>query len=251
MEQFRHALDQLHIDAREVLILYYREGQSTRQVAALLDLSESAVRQRLTRARQRLRSDWEQQVRDVSERGRPGEAFSMGVLGAIAGSSQVLSKVAAAKVVAKAGLHAVGWKSLGLLFSASVVPALIGCASVVLGMHKELQRAKSDEELRALRGIRAAAIALLCFTAGLFAWSAVSEVRTLAIAGYLFLCSGLGYLFLYRLPRVTAASWVRRLEEDPAAADVLRWESQMRWVGFLAGVLMGAAGLAAGLWLTR
>ena len=41
-------LDELPDDAREVVTLYYREGQSTAHVAALLGLSEANVRQRLS-----------------------------------------------------------------------------------------------------------------------------------------------------------------------------------------------------------
>lgn len=45
------AVDGLPVGAREVVILFYREGESVRQVAELLDLSEAAVKQRLSRAR--------------------------------------------------------------------------------------------------------------------------------------------------------------------------------------------------------
>ncbi|MEP6494947.1 MAG: sigma-70 family RNA polymerase sigma factor, partial [bacterium] len=41
--------------AREIVILYYREGSSVQQVAELLGLSEAAVKQRLARARARVR----------------------------------------------------------------------------------------------------------------------------------------------------------------------------------------------------
>ena len=49
------ALESLPDDARELLVLFYREGQSTRQLASLLELSEAAVRKRLQRAREALR----------------------------------------------------------------------------------------------------------------------------------------------------------------------------------------------------
>ena len=41
----------LPADSREVLLLYYREGQRSQQVADLLGLSDAAVRKRLSRAR--------------------------------------------------------------------------------------------------------------------------------------------------------------------------------------------------------
>ncbi|MBW8312415.1 MAG: hypothetical protein K0M64_10335 [Rhizobium sp.] len=42
-------LDSLPEESREVLLLYYREGQSSRQVASLLGLQDAAVRKRLSR----------------------------------------------------------------------------------------------------------------------------------------------------------------------------------------------------------
>ncbi|MBT2748951.1 MULTISPECIES: sigma-70 family RNA polymerase sigma factor [unclassified Lysobacter] len=44
-------------ESREVLLLYYREGQSSQQVAALLGLSDAAVRKRLSRARNSVREE--------------------------------------------------------------------------------------------------------------------------------------------------------------------------------------------------
>ena len=53
----QEALDALPDDARDVMVLFYREGQSVRQVAGLLGLSEAAVKKRLSRARKAVRAD--------------------------------------------------------------------------------------------------------------------------------------------------------------------------------------------------
>ncbi|WP_249364218.1 sigma-70 family RNA polymerase sigma factor, partial [Pseudoalteromonas sp. S983] len=45
-------------ESREILILYYREEQSNKQVAALLDISEEKVRQQLSRSRKKLKSQY-------------------------------------------------------------------------------------------------------------------------------------------------------------------------------------------------
>ncbi|MCX7032819.1 MAG: sigma-70 family RNA polymerase sigma factor [Arenimonas sp.] len=50
-------IDRLPEESREVLLLYYREGQSSRQVASLLGLQDAAVRKRLSRARQLVRDE--------------------------------------------------------------------------------------------------------------------------------------------------------------------------------------------------
>ena len=50
-------IDELGADDREIVLLYYREEQSSQQVAALLDISAESVRKKLSRARQSLKSD--------------------------------------------------------------------------------------------------------------------------------------------------------------------------------------------------
>lgn len=49
------ALDQLPARFREVIHLFYYEGYTAREIAALSDEKESTVRMRLTRARRKLR----------------------------------------------------------------------------------------------------------------------------------------------------------------------------------------------------
>ena len=46
----------LHPKERQILRLYYYEGFSTREISYKLDISESSVRKRLSRARQKLRT---------------------------------------------------------------------------------------------------------------------------------------------------------------------------------------------------
>ncbi|HHO53969.1 MAG TPA: sigma-70 family RNA polymerase sigma factor [Deltaproteobacteria bacterium] len=56
------ALEVLDEPYREVLILYYREGCSVRQVAEHLELTEPTVRKRLSRAREHLRDGVEERL---------------------------------------------------------------------------------------------------------------------------------------------------------------------------------------------
>ena len=77
-------VDRLPVDAREVVTLYYREGRSVTQVADLLGLSDAAVRQRLARARERLRSDLLDRAGEELKVSAPGAAFVASVSTAIA-----------------------------------------------------------------------------------------------------------------------------------------------------------------------
>ena len=80
----RDALDRVPETYREVLVLYYRENQSIRDVAEALDTSEAAVMQRLSRGRRYL-ADGVTSLVERSLRGeRPRRDLVAAVLAAIA-----------------------------------------------------------------------------------------------------------------------------------------------------------------------
>jgi RNA polymerase sigma factor (sigma-70 family) len=92
---------------REPLILFYREHQSVEQVAAELELSEDAVKQRLSRGRKLLQEEVQAFVEDTLRRTAPGQAFSGAVLAALpAAPAAALGVGAAGKgtAMAKTGL---------------------------------------------------------------------------------------------------------------------------------------------------
>ena len=68
---------------REPLILYYREQESISQVAEALELSEDAVKQRLSRGRKLLRDQVLEFVEGALKRSAPGKAFAFGVIAAL------------------------------------------------------------------------------------------------------------------------------------------------------------------------
>jgi RNA polymerase sigma factor (sigma-70 family) len=68
---------------REPLILFYRQHQSVQQVAAALDLSEDAVKQRLSRGRRMLQEELLSFVEGALGRTTPGREFSGAVMAAL------------------------------------------------------------------------------------------------------------------------------------------------------------------------
>src|SRR5207302_374125 len=108
------ALDELPDDAREVLALYYREGRSLAQVAALLGLSEIAAKKRLQRARDRLREATLERLGETLARTAPGVAFTAAVMAAVATAAPA---TAVAATLAKAG--AMGGASLAAKLAAA------------------------------------------------------------------------------------------------------------------------------------
>ncbi len=90
---------------REPLVLFYREHQSIKNVAAVLELSEDAVKQRLSRGRKLLQEQVQTFVENTLSRTAPDEAFSAAVLAAlplVAGSAATTGVGVAGKSTAAA-----------------------------------------------------------------------------------------------------------------------------------------------------
>ena len=84
----RHALiweavDRLPPEQREVLLLFYMDGSSMRDIAAFLQVSRGTVRSRLQRARERLKKDFEKELREAIQRRRRGKEFTDKVMSAL------------------------------------------------------------------------------------------------------------------------------------------------------------------------
>lgn len=74
------ALERIPDTYREPLILFYREEKSIERVAAELELSEDAVKQRLSRGRKLLQEEVVPFVEGTLSRTAPGQSFSNAVL---------------------------------------------------------------------------------------------------------------------------------------------------------------------------
>jgi zinc protease len=68
---------------RDPLILFYRNGDSTAEVADALELSEETVRQRLSRGRGMLNERVARLVETGLRRSNPAKAFTIAVLAAL------------------------------------------------------------------------------------------------------------------------------------------------------------------------
>lgn len=108
---------------REPLILFYRENQSVERVAVALELSEDAVKQRLSRGRKLLQDQVAAFVEGALQRTAPGTAFTTSVLGAL----PAFTVPAAAAAVAKGGA---AFKATG---AGGLAAALLGLGFGILG----------------------------------------------------------------------------------------------------------------------
>lgn len=91
-------------DSRETLLLFYREGQSSQQVATLLGITDAAVRKRLSRARQQIRDDLLSRFGEFARSSAPSAAFTAAVITGLG----VATKPAAAMAATTIGAGAVG-----------------------------------------------------------------------------------------------------------------------------------------------
>jgi RNA polymerase sigma factor (sigma-70 family) len=98
---------------REPLVLFYREHQSIQRVAAALDLTEDAVKQRLSRGRKLLHQEVLLFVEGALERTNPGPALGLAVMAAI-GVGTISAKAATVGTVAMSGKSAATAKGMSL-----------------------------------------------------------------------------------------------------------------------------------------
>src|SRR6266849_2126980 len=143
------SIERIPENYREPLVLYYREHQSVENVAAALDLSEDAVKQRLSRGRKLLHEQGVAFVEGALERTSPGKAFTIGVLAALPAFTISAKAAAVGGAAAKGGTTAKAAAASGL-FSAMLAPAL-GFFGNYIGYRIGMEGAQSDHEREYIR----------------------------------------------------------------------------------------------------
>lgn len=235
-------------DSRETLLLFYREGQSSQQVAALLGMSDAAVRKRLSRARQSLRDDLLARFGEFAQSTAPGVAFT----GMVATALAMASPPAAAKGILGAGA-AVGAKSLVKIALGSVgslaVALLAGFAGIWLGTRAELRKAVDEEERRGL--IRIGVVNSLATVGFLIAMLLIARYDDgwllTTLAGLAFMAT-IFYQSSVAQRRVTARRRMLDAQRDPVGAAARRRRERVTCiVGGAIGLICGFGGLIAGL----
>ena len=118
------ALEEIPDKYREPLILFYRSGQSVRAVADALEVTETCVKQRLSRGRKMLRTQVAAFVEDTLAHTVPTHAFTVAVVAAL---PVLVSKPVAATTAAVAG------KGAGLVGKGTAVGISAGALGGILG----------------------------------------------------------------------------------------------------------------------
>jgi len=232
----RATLDQLPETYREPLVLFYRGGQSVREISEALRLSEDVVKQRLSRGRAMLREAVREKVESALSLSRPGAAFTVAVLAAIPAFTSTAQAAGTGLVVAKGAGAALGsglFSVLGGMF--------FGVFGAWMGMKSSLDRAESDRERRLIVRVAVWTIAMIAsFMAALLAliywagpmqahwprlWVTLMSLVCLAFVGSTFF---FGYLNTRAQQRIRVEERLKRGEPGLKAADTCLFEYRSR-----------------------
>jgi RNA polymerase sigma factor (sigma-70 family) len=243
-------IDDLPEETREVVILYYREGSSVRQVGELLGLSEDAVKQRLSRARTRMREEMLRRFGGIVARTVPAAGFATVVGAAITASAPPVS-AAITIGAAKAGGGTVT-SVLLLLVKGAGGGALAGVAGVIFGL-RPLERTIFDkQERRELRRFKAAAIISVVLAAAGFTFTAPLRPHWFWMwAVYFAFAIALSYLYRIRLPRILERRFAAERAIDPTAEARQRRQRRLSLIGLIVGVTSGAVGVVLGIMMAH
>jgi RNA polymerase sigma factor (sigma-70 family) len=140
------ALARVPVLYREPLVLYYRENRSIEHVAAALDLTEDAVKQRLARGRRMLQEQALAFVEGALERTTPGRAFTAGVIALLPALAPTPAKAAGVGAVAAAHGGALA-KTTGL---ATLLAFVSGAVSALMQLRITLDQSRTPRERRAV-----------------------------------------------------------------------------------------------------
>jgi RNA polymerase sigma factor (sigma-70 family) len=250
------ALAALPDETREVLTLFYREGQSAAQVAALLELSEDAVKKRLSRARTVLRGALLERLGETLGATTPGAAF----VAAVMSSLPMAAPLVASAVTVTASKSVAGGVGGGVLLSIAKFLPLVGgalagaaggVAGVAFGVQDLLRDARDTRERRGLRRFQLTAIGVVVlFSLGFQVCALYTDSPWAQVANFVAFILSLGALYRWWLPRITRARFEQEMRENPARAAARRArERRNERLGWTLGLTFGTLALLLGIWL--
>ena len=256
-------IDDLPQDTREILLIYYREGQSSKQVAQLLGLQDAAVRKRLSRARQTLREDLLSRLGDFARSSAPTAAFTALVVAGIAlstpaaaagfaggamAASKGLGKLSAG-VLGRMGAAGGGSSRLMIGLAGGIVLALvISLAALFIGLRRYWVTAIDAQEKKQLAVFAASGVGVILLFTLAMGQAVHMQSAVLPTLSFVALMLALGLMNILWLPRILERRHAIEARANPGAAvRARRIERRNAWLGMLIGVVLGSAGLAFGL----
>ncbi len=149
-------LQEIPLQYREPLIMYYRQNQSVPEIAAALEISEDNVRQRIARGRAFLKEEVEHRVEQALEQLRPSSNFSVAVLAALPVLSvSTLAETTSAAVgtgaIGKGSVAGIGIGGFLMFLWVIVVGLFISVVGTIDGYRMGLNTIRNSPGMRSRR----------------------------------------------------------------------------------------------------
>lgn len=138
------AIERIPETYREPLVLFYRERQSVQAVAASLELSEDAAKQRLSRGRKLLQEELAAFVETTLARSVPGRAFTLGVLAALPAFAFSASAATVGATAAKGSAAASSASAAAI--GAALIGPVVGLTGAYIGVKSSLNATRTPRE---------------------------------------------------------------------------------------------------------
>jgi RNA polymerase sigma factor (sigma-70 family) len=209
---------------REPLVLFYREHQSVDAVAANLELTEDAVKQRLSRGRKLLHEQVLAFVEGALARTAPGRNFTLGVIAALPLAVTSAKAAAVGTTLAKGGAAA---KSAATLGSLGGLFVMLG--GIYIGLRAQADDTKSPREREFMRWMIGVRMVVALLTVAGFVLVRKMDVlqqpmaHGIAFAAFFFICTVIGTQLLdYSIRRQ------RQIQIEDGTLDEAEW-TKPRW----------------------
>jgi len=203
------SLEQIPETYREPLVLFYRQQESIERVAAVLELSEEAVRQRLSRGRKLLHDRVVAFVEGALQRSAPGQAFTLSVMSALPGLTIAAGSSAVGATALKGSTAGKAAASTSLLVGGLLTKLLLPAAAGIWMGSKLPESQRERQFTRKAFGLLAVGAILypLGLALGMHAtgnyWDAHPQMLNLALLG-----SALGFVTVL----VPYTTWISRIQ---------------------------------------
>ena len=236
-------ISELPDDSREIVLLYYREEQSTKQVAQLLELSEQNVRKKISRIRGLLKAQLLEKYGNLILSTMPTASFTALVVSSIVTSSPVVAATAASTMASgKSGLLS----KMAFVVGGAMLGVMSAVIAVVWAAKMPLLKITDKQANRQLRKYRNQTVAWLIVTGILFALSYELTTGWIGpMSTYTLLAAGL----MKQLNSMANFAIKNMQYNESKTQEVARKKADKRWsiFGAAAGLIAGYSGLIIGL----
>ncbi|MDK1288868.1 RNA polymerase sigma factor [Pseudoalteromonas umbrosa] len=244
-ELLYHFLENLPDDSKEAVLLYYREGQSTEHVSALLGVSESTLRKRLERARTQLKSQM------MANYGKLILATAPVGLSSLVLSLAVTSSPVAAATLGAATQSQASWLwKLMSIFGGAVAGGTMALLANDISAKRALKHFDDPEVVAKLHRARRLTNAWIVVSALLMVLAYQFSVGWLfPTLSYLFLLVGVTR-FTVIMAVANKQRIIQQAQGDELAYKQLSKQNKFGMLGWGFGVIGGTAGLLWGFELS-